>query len=178
MAKITLVTGGSRSGKSAFARQLAENLPGPRVFIATCPPIDWEIKARIHKHQMERKDYNWHTVEETVDLVYAFRNTVIYDVTLVDCLTLWVNNLLEEAVENGILLDEEAMGEKSAELREMCNSAHGAVIFVTNEVGMGIVPADRRTRLYRDLVGKLNQDVASWADEVFLVSCGIPIRLK
>jgi adenosylcobinamide kinase/adenosylcobinamide-phosphate guanylyltransferase len=178
MARVVLVTGGSRSGKSDFARRMAEEFSGSRVFIATCPPVDWEIRARIHKHQKERRYSNWHTIEETTDLLSAFRNAMIFENVLVDCLTLWVNNILEKAGERESDLDEDGMRDRCEELREICGPRHGTIIFVTNEVGMGIVPADRRTRLYRDLVGRCNQEVASWADEVFLVSCGLSMKLK
>lgn len=178
MAHIVLVSGGSRSGKSDFARKLAEDIIGPRVFIATCPPVDWEIRARIHKHKMDRMNSNWHTVEETVDLVGALRKSLAFDTMLVDCITLWINNLMEDADNKDLRFDESHAIERCEELKEMTSMIKGTIVLVTNEVGMGIVPADRRTRLYRDLVGRANQEIAGWADEVYLVSCGLPIKLK
>ncbi len=178
MAHIVLVSGGSRSGKSDFARKLAEDIIGPRTFIATCPPVDWEIRARIHKHQLDRRNSNWHTIEETLDLVGALRKALAFDTMLVDCVTLWINNLMEEADKENISFNESHAIEKCKELKAMTDMINGTILFVTNEVGLGIIPADPRTRLYRDLVGRVNQEIAGWADEVYLVCCGLPIKLK
>ena len=101
MAEIILITGGSRSGKSAFAQKTAEALPGPRAYIATCPVIDPETEKRIRKHREARRGKGWETIEETVDLAGAIRRAVTCRVLLVDCLTLWINNLLHEAEKRG-----------------------------------------------------------------------------
>ena len=94
MGDVVLVTGGSRSGKSDYARRLAESLAGPRVFIATCPPVDEEIEERIRRHQESRRAAGWHTIEEQVALADILRGAGRYRVVLVDCLTLWINNLM------------------------------------------------------------------------------------
>ena len=104
MAEIILITGGSRSGKSAFAQMTSEALPGPRAYIATCPVIDLEMEERIRKHREARREKGWKTIEETVDLAGVIRRAGGCRVLLVDCLTLWINNLLYEAEKRGEIL--------------------------------------------------------------------------
>lgn len=178
MARIILVTGGSRSGKSSYAESLAEDLPGPRVFIATCPVVDDEMRERIRKHQESRAKADWHTVEEPSDPARILLETERFNVFLIDCLTLWINNLMFDAQKLGLKLSEEDMVQRSEHLLEACSRVQGTVIFVTNEVGSGIVPENAAARLFRDLVGRCNQTVARAAHEVFLLSCGLPIMLK
>ena len=178
MAEITLVTGGCRSGKSRYAREIAESLPGPRVFVATCPLLDDEMRTRIDRHRQEREAAGWDTIEETTDLAGTIRGAADYDVILVDCLTLWVNNLMYEAGEQDRELTEDDMVEQANRLLEACGQRHGTVLFVTNEVGMSIVPENALARRYRDLIGRCNQTIAAHSDVVALVSCGIPLELK
>ncbi len=185
MAHIILVTGGSRSGKSTYARQTAENIPGAGeasspahlLFVATCPVVDDEMRQRIHKHQESRQG-RWDTIEESTGLAAVLNGAEDYEVVLVDCLTLWLNNLMREVEEEGRELSEEEIEPKAHELLAACASRSGTVIFVTNEVGMGIVPENPLARRYRDLVGRCNQVLAAGADEVIFVACGIPINLK
>ena len=179
MGRLTLVTGGSRSGKSTFALEMAEKTDLPRVFVATSPKIDPEYDERICAHQKERGGRNWQTVEEETDLVSALRAVSPQSVLLVDCLTLWVNNLMYAAESTGNPLLSEDTIRKEAErfLSAVENTPHH-VICVTNEVGWGIVPENALSRRYRDLVGRLNQIVAAKADAVWLVSCGLPLCLK
>ncbi|MHB0911855.1 MAG: bifunctional adenosylcobinamide kinase/adenosylcobinamide-phosphate guanylyltransferase [Armatimonadota bacterium] len=171
MGRITLVTGGGRSGKSTYAQSLAESLPGRRAFVATCPVIDDEMDERIAKHKALRQ--GWETIEEPVHLAEAL-STPGYGVFLVDCLTLWVNNLL--------YADESISEEKIAELcrgvLDACRRSEAETIFVTNEVGMGIVPGDPLSRRYRDLIGRANQVIAQEAESVVLVVCGISMKIK
>lgn len=178
MAELILVTGGSRSGKSDYARNEAERIDGPRVFVATCPVIDEEMSERIRRHRLERDESAWVTVEETENLVEALRGAHGFRVALVDCLTLWVNNLMYSAGREGRTIDEDEISRSSEELVSACRGFDGAVIMVTNEVGMGIVPENREARLYRDLVGRCNRIIAEAADRVVLVSCGIPLQLR
>ena len=178
MARTILITGGSRSGKSAYAQKLAESLPGRRVFVATCPPVDEEMRQRIARHRRERQARHWDTIEETVDLAEALRGTSAYDVVLVDCLTLWINNLMYEAEHEGGQIEEDAVARRGAGVLEACQALAGTVVFVTNEVGMGIVPENAATRRYRDLVGRCNQVIATGADAVRLITCGMPLELK
>jgi len=174
MATITLVTGGARSGKSGVAQEMAESLPGRRVFVATAPALDREMQERIQRHQDERRNNGWHTIEAERDLAGVLTADGQHEVMLIDCLTLWINNLMFAAGE----LDEAEVTAKCAELLAACRIRPGQVIFVTNEVGLGIVPDNPLARRYRDLVGRCNQVIAKAADEVILVTCGIPQVIK
>ncbi|NQT85601.1 bifunctional adenosylcobinamide kinase/adenosylcobinamide-phosphate guanylyltransferase [bacterium] len=175
MARVILVTGGSRSGKSAYARALAESLSARRAFVATAPITDDEMRQRILRHQRERSDADWRTLEAPVDLVGALEQARAFDVVLVDCLTLWVNNLMYEAGRN---VEEDEIAEAVGRVLAACAAHAGTVVFVTNEVGMSIVPENALARRYRDLVGRCNQTLAAGADAVTLVACGIPLHLK
>lgn len=178
MARITLITGGSRSGKSAFAQKLAEEQSGSRLFVATCPVTDKEMEVRILRHIQDRQKGYWDTVEEPVDLVRQLHDAGRYDTVLVDCLTLWVNNLMFEASAKGQELYEEQVSEKTKMMIKSAQKHPGEVILVTNEVGLGIVPDNKLARVYRDLIGRCNQCVGLAADRVFLVTCGIPLQIK
>lgn len=178
MARIVLVTGGARSGKSAYALKTAHSLPGPRAFVATCPVIDAEMEQRVRKHRQARCRAGWHTIEETTDLARVLRNAREYRVLLVDCLTLWINNLMHEAAQSGQEVDEEAIAERTRQLIDACAERAGTVLFVANEVGMGIVPENAAARRYRDLAGRCSQIMAEGADVVTLVVCGIPVTLR
>ncbi len=178
MARLILFTGGARSGKSDCALRLAETLPGPRAFVATCTALDDEMRERIRKHRQQRTKTNWQTIEEPLDPAKTLSETCDFEVFLVDCLTLWINNLLHRAEEQGLVFSEADMERTCDELLAACSRVRGTVIFVTNEVGLGIVPDNKVARLYRDLMGRCNQRIASEADEVYLVSCGIPLTLK
>jgi adenosylcobinamide kinase / adenosylcobinamide-phosphate guanylyltransferase len=178
MARVILITGGTRSGKSEYARKTAEALPGARAFVATCLATDEEMTRRIKKHQHERLKADWHTIEEPLELADTLRKAEDFDVLLVDCLTLWISNLMYEAREEESGLVEEEIAGRAAELVKACAARRGTVIFVTNEVGSGIVPENSVARLYRDLVGRCNQIIAGKADEVYMVACGLPLNLK
>lgn len=178
MGKLVLVTGGARSGKSDYALQLAQSLPAPRCFIATCPVVDSEMAERIARHREERAGAEWQTVEEQTDVAAVLRAHQTDPVCLIDCLTLWVNNLLYHGEQSGELFSDAGMRQQCELLIEAAAVHQGTVICVTNEVGMGIVPDNPAARLYRDLVGRCNRMLATAANEVVLVSCGIPLRLK
>lgn len=164
---IALVTGGARSGKSAQAEHLARAQAArhglPLIYIATAQPRDDEMADRIRLHQ-DRRGAGWLTLEEPRDLAGALRRTDGQGVRLVDCLTLWLANAFEDA-------DMDAL---CATLAQQTTP----VILVTNELGLGIVPADAATRRFRDLHGWMNQAVAAIADEVWMAVCGLPLRLK
>ncbi len=178
MARIVLITGGARSGKSAFAQRLAESLPGPRTYVATCPVLDEEMAERIRRHQQERASGDWATVEEQVALADVLRTLPGSGVVLVDCVTLWINNLLYQAGQEGLDLTEEDASRHCAGVLEAASRHGGTVVFVTNELGMGIVPGDAVSRRYRDLVGRVNQQIAAAADDVTFLVSGIPLDLK
>jgi len=178
MAEIILVTGGSRSGKSGYAQKLAETIPGARAYIATCPVIDQEMAKRVERHRESRRASDWETIEETLDIADAIRRSATYRVLLVDCLTLWVNNLLYDAERRGEVFTEEATTVHCREVIDACGAFPGTVLFVTNELGMGIIPDNETARRFRDCAGRCNQVIAEAAGTVTLVVSGIPLHLK
>jgi len=169
--KTTLVTGGGRSGKSRHALELA--LPREaKAFIATAQALDDEMRARIEKHREDRGG-EFLTVEEPFDLAHAVRSLPDgIEVAVIDCLTVWLGNLVHRHEgEQGAFPEVPAFVEA---LRDPpCD-----VIVVTNEVGMGIVPANELARRFRDLAGTVNQAVAALADEVILMVSGVPLVVK
>ncbi len=174
-----LITGGARSGKSSFAQTLAESISPRRLFIATCPNIDKEMADRVRRHQEQRRGRGWVTLERQADLAGVFASGVgDCEVVLIDCLTLWVNNLLFNAPDGGATMDDFLIARLCEEWLQEVEKYHGTVVCVTNEVGLGIVPDNTLARRYRDLVGTCNQVVGRKADEVVLVSCSIPLYLK
>lgn len=164
-----LVTGGARSGKSRHAQAMAEATGGTLIYIATAQAFDDEMADRIGRHQADR-DARWRTVEAPIDLAQAIRAADAAGSTiLVDCLTLWVSNIL--------LADMDIETELAA-LIDAIGDARGRLIFVTNEVGMGIVPDNALARAFRDLAGMVNQRVAAAVDTVDLAVSGLTLRLK
>lgn len=178
MGKIILITGGGRSGKSGHALKLGESLSGPRVFVATCPVLDDEMRDRIKKHRQERRKGVWRTIEEETDLIAALRRAKTARVVLVDCLTLWINNLLYAAEKSRKKITERTIARQSRELITAAKKHSGTIIFVTNEIGMGIIPETPICRLYRDLAGRCNQVIATGSDSVVLMVAGQPLQIK
>jgi adenosylcobinamide kinase/adenosylcobinamide-phosphate guanylyltransferase len=178
MGNTCVVVGGRRSGKSEYAQALAEKLPGPRVIIATCPVLDEEMSVRIKKHQDARKASAWDTIEEPLNLASSVLNASGYGVILIDCLTLWINNLMYQNQQIGAAISEEFIQRKCYELIGSCREHSGKTIMVTNEPGMGIVPDNEQARLFLDLVGRCNQIMCGVADHVALVVCGQPLIIK
>jgi len=178
MARVILVTGGGRSGKSTFAQRLAESMTGRRAYIATCPVIDDEMAERVRKHREARSAAAWTTIEEPLDLASVLRSDGGHGICLVDCLTLWVNNLLYEAGKEGRDVTEEEIARSCSEILEAGKGRPGTVIFVTNEVGLGIIPENPLARRYRDLAGRCNQVIAAGAETVVLLVSGIPVTIK
>jgi adenosylcobinamide kinase/adenosylcobinamide-phosphate guanylyltransferase len=172
--KITFITGGARSGKSSFALKTASALDGQKAYLATAEDLDQEMKERISRHK-EARGSDWNTHEEPVKIADALKGIMDrYDVAVLDCLTLWLSNLVcnnmncENDIEDFINVIKNAeAGTRNAKL-----------FIVSNEVGMGIVPENELARRFRDLAGVLNQKVAQLADEVYLVTAGIPMKIK
>jgi len=175
---LILVTGGCRSGKSDFAQQIAERIDGPHLFIATCPCTDNETAERIRLHQEARIQAGWQTIEEQISLEKSIHQARQGTTIVIDCLTLWISNLLFDADNRGALLTEQELIPRVNDLGRAAGQHCGTVIMVSGEVGQGIVPENQLARRYRDLVGRCNRCVAAHADQVFLVSCGIPLQLK
>jgi adenosylcobinamide kinase/adenosylcobinamide-phosphate guanylyltransferase len=170
--RVTLVTGGGRSGKSSYALAQAESY-ARKGFVATATAFDDEMRDRIAKHQEDR-DPAYLTVEAPVDLAGGICSvSESVDVAVVDCLTVWLGNLMYKHGESMVKLPPEADA-----LLALLKAPPVDVILVTNEVGSGIIPANRESRVFRDLAGFLNQAVARIADDVVLVACGLPIALK
>lgn len=180
MTTLYLITGGGRSGKSAHAESIAEGLPGPRTYVATCPVFDndEEMIRRVDRHQQDRSGKGWTTIEETLDLVQAFNQAAPGGVVLVDCLTLWVNNLMYQSEQLGQEFGEDQMVMETEEMLAAARNYVGTVIFVSNEVGQGIIPANAMARIFRDCAGRCNQKVAATADKVTHMVCGLPLELK
>jgi adenosylcobinamide kinase/adenosylcobinamide-phosphate guanylyltransferase len=164
---IVLLLGGARSGKSRIAQARAEALPGELVYIATGAALDAEMAERIARHRADRGP-RWRTVEAPIDLPDAIRPEG-GRVLLVDCLTLWLSNLM---------LGEHDIPAASDRLLAALDAASSTVLLVANEVGMGIVPENALARRFRDEAGRLNQRVAAAAHEVLLVAAGLALRMK
>ncbi len=174
MPKITLVTGGARSGKSSFVLKQALQNPGKRAYIATATACDEEMVKRIEAHKSERGDY-FLTIEEEINLNQALQKSLqLADIVIVDCLTVWLGNLFYHYKNEEVRIKKAISGLVTS-LKE---ETRGEILFVTNEVGLGIIPADKETRLYRDLAGFLNQQIAAIADSVYLCVCGIAQKIK
>ncbi|MBU0944432.1 MAG: bifunctional adenosylcobinamide kinase/adenosylcobinamide-phosphate guanylyltransferase [Proteobacteria bacterium] len=178
MGRLILVTGGARSGKSDYALTRAQALSGPHFFLATCPVIDSEMDDRIARHKADRKNGRWQTIEEELELAATISSLESPSVCLIDCLTLWVNNLLYLAEKTNMCFGEPEIQARAEALIHAADNYRGTLICVSNEVGMGIVPDNAAARVYRDLVGRCNRILAEAANEVILVSCGLPLFLK
>jgi len=171
MSKIILILGGARSGKSTYALTLAKKYKKV-AFIATCQGLDKEMKERIRLHKEARPE-NWKTFEETKDLaplLMNMRNS--FDCIIIDCLTLLVSNLILGGYK------EEKILKKINELLGSIKKNKTKVIVISNEVGLGIVPANKLGRDFRDIAGKINQIVAAEADIVFFIVSGMPLKVK
>lgn len=169
---VTFILGGARSGKSSYALELAKEGQEKAAFIATCISQDKEMKERIKKHKLSRPQ-NWKLVEEGRNIASVLPQLVHkYRVILIDCLGLWVSNLLLDE------LKDNEIEEKFHDLLGAILGIKTRIILVSNEVGSGIVPDNLLARRFRDLLGSLNQMIAKKADEVIFMQCGIPIKIK
>jgi len=170
--EILLVTGACRSGKSRFAQQWAEALPPKRLFLATAQALDAEMAERV-RHHREARGAGWITVEEPQEVARAIQSPGEgVTVVLLDCVTLWLNNLLMAGLPDTEIMD------RASSLTNALREAPCSVAVVTNEVGWGIVPDHPMGRRFRDLAGSVNQALAQTADRVVLMVAGIPVNLK
>jgi len=170
--KVTFITGGARSGKSAFAEKLALEIAGKRAYLATAQALDAEMVARIEHHR-QRRGTAWDTYEEPLAIAELLKKlSGRYGVVLLDCLTLWLSNVMARSDEDSIVM---ARGD---ELVSAIRVFSGSCIIVSNEVGLGIVPDNSLARRFRDLAGFVNQRVAQAADEAYLLTSGIPLKIK
>jgi adenosylcobinamide kinase / adenosylcobinamide-phosphate guanylyltransferase len=169
---IVLVTGGARSGKSAIAEARCLALGAaqlPRAtYIATAEPFDDEMRARIAQHRA-RRGPEWHDHPAPMDLAQALHATDTGPARLVDCLTMWLNNLIYH---------QRDVAQARGDLRAALGQMRAPVVLVSNEIGMGIVPDNALARSFRDAQGLLNQEIAAVADEVILAVSGLPLRVK
>ena len=180
MAEIWFVTGGARSGKSRFAERLAASTDRAVVYIATMEASDEELRARIAAHRAQRPDA-WHTVEAPLELASALASIESDTCALIDCVSLWVNNRLlplgESPTPEAVDELEAALREELDRLIDQARARSGPVIVVSNEVGAGVVPEYPLGRVYRDLLGRTNQQLASAADRAWLLVAGRTLEL-
>jgi adenosylcobinamide kinase/adenosylcobinamide-phosphate guanylyltransferase len=167
MSKISLILGGARSGKSRFAESLARRHGGPKTYLATAEAMDSEMAARIARHRTEREADGWTTVEAPLDPAPAI--AVAEGLVLLDCVTVWLGNLMHYQMDNSTAV---------ADLAAALATTHAEVILVSNEVGLSIVPENAMARRFRDEQGLANQRLAAMAQEVYLVVAGIPMKIK
>lgn len=175
--KIIFIIGGARSGKSNFALEEASKIPGKKAYIATAEALDEEMRKRIEEHKKKRGE-EWDTYEEPLKIGDVVRKIEgEYSVIVIDCLTLWLSNLMHTEFEvhetiNGLI---DIFGNSD----QRAGASPAPTIFiVSNEVGMGIVPDNEMARRFRDMAGLLNQRIAEGADEVYMVVAGIPVKIK
>ena len=167
--RVTLVLGGARSGKSRFAESLVESHDGSHAYIATAHAGDAEMAERIRRHRA-RRGVGWTNIEEPLDLPGAVLSaTRDGAAVLADCLTLWLSNLMAAGLD---------IEDRTATLIQALPRLGGPVVFVSNEVGLGIVPDNALARAFRDHAGRMHQTIAAAADRVYLVTAGLPQLLK
>ncbi len=173
MEKTIFVIGGCRSGKSSHALRLGESFPGRRkIFVATCVPQDSEMRQRVHRHQQDRGPH-WSTLEVPVALAEGIAKEGPHaDLMLIDCLTLWVSNLML-AYE-----DQKPIDARVERLCAVLRNPPCPLILVSNEVGAGIVPENALARRFRDIVGWTNQQVAAACNQVIWMVAGLPVPIK
>jgi adenosylcobinamide kinase/adenosylcobinamide-phosphate guanylyltransferase len=170
--KIIFITGGARSGKSQYAQELASKFPGPKIYLATAQPLDEEMAERILRHKKSRPG-DWQTLEEPFRVAEAIRKNGDHSsLILLDCLTLWISNLMMAD------WSEEKILAEADRLLQACQVVKCSLVIVGNEVGMGIVPDNLQARIFRDLSGLIQQKIARKADEVYFMVCGLPQKIK
>ena len=165
------VVGGARSGKSSFAMKLAGSSGSPRLYIATAEALDGEMEGRIRKHREERGG-GWETLEEPREVSGRIEEAKGYAVVLIDCLTLWLTNLLMAGLDDG------AVAKEVDRFISACALSPSKIVAVSNEVGLGLVPDNPLSRRFRDLSGTMNRMVAGAATQAYFVASGIPLKMK
>ncbi len=169
MAKVIYISGGQRSGKSAFAQSMAESLSPSPIYLATAKCWDKEFRKRIKLHQESRGE-SWQTIEELMDIS---RHNLSSEVVMMDCVTLWLTNIFMAHEMDGAKSLEWAKSEWERVTEQDCT-----LIVVSNEIGMGVVATDSSTRAFVDMQGWMNQFIAQRADEAYTLISGIPLKLK
>lgn len=185
MGKIVFVTGGARSGKSTFAEKYCIENSKNLGYIATAEALDNEMKDRIKKHQFQRGSL-WTTYERPLDIELVISNVMnSHEYVLLDCITMYISNMMFRNELNFDTISEEKANEIEAEIclsiiriLEGVKVSSGNLVIVSNEIGLGIVPDNKLSRIYRDYVGRANQICAKHADEVYLVLSAIPVKIK
>jgi len=179
MGKLTLILGGARSGKSSYAQSLAEETGKSVTFLATAQALDDEMSARIQKHRAERSP-NWETLEIPLSISLHVQQ-IKTDVVILDCMTLLVTNVLMQFVEDDHVDEEpftQALQKEVDELITNIRTVNQDWIIISNEVGLGLVPPYQMGRVYRDLLGWANQQLARAVDKVIFMVAGIPTVIK
>lgn len=187
MSNLILVTGGARSGKSSYAEKRAKEVNGKTLYIATAIPFDDEMKDRIKKHQNARP-HTWDTYEGYKNIGDHLENHGSqYSCILLDCVTLLVTNLMfeysttddfETITQQQINLIEEQVIVEIEKIIKSIKQINGTVIMVTNELGLGLVPENKMSRVFRDMQGRVNQIIGQTADELYITVCGMPMKVK
>lgn len=185
--RLVLITGGARSGKSSFAMAEASKIDGKKAYIATAEALDEEMQLRIENHKRQRGD-DWITYEEPLKIDGVLKDIGDkYSVIVIDCLTLWLSNLLirtnnteyrTQTIETEIEKFLDVLNCFKDSPARYLGSGFCCLFIVSNEVGMGIVPENELARQFRDMAGILNQKIAEIADEVYMVVAGIPVKIK
>lgn len=169
--KITFITGGQKSGKSNFALKLAEDESARLCYVATAQALDDEMRERVKRHKEERSP-KWNAIEEPINIVNTVRkNKDDYDVFIVDCVTLWLSNLMMSKGDDDIL-------NMVKDFLSTVRTTKVHVIIISNEVGYGIIPENKIARRFVDLSGSANQLIAQNSDDVFLMTSGISQKIK
>jgi len=181
MGKLTLILGGARSGKSSYAQSLAEESGKSVTFIATAQALDDEMSARIQKHRAERSA-SWETLEVPFNIVSCVQQ-IRSNIVILDCVTLLISNLLMQFVENDLVEEAPFMMAVQKEINELISMLRAREqeqdwLIISNEVGLGLVPAYQMGRVYRDAIGWANQRLAREADKVIFMVAGIPTTIK